>query len=133
MREELTMEDTRTFAAASTGLCHSDAAYLDLHFRAAQPGYEAMLRSAGIRAGSHVLDAGCGGGSFLPLLAECVGEAGRINAIDLAPENIAAVEARLATSPLPCPVDARTGTVLALPYADRTFDAVWTSGVLQYF
>jgi arsenite methyltransferase len=126
------MADKRSFAAASTGLCHSDPAYLDSHFRAAQPEYEAMLRAAGIRAGWHVLDAGCGGGSFLPLLAELVGEVGKISAIDLAPENIAAIEARLAARPLPCPVEAKTGTVLALPYADQTFDAVWTSSVVQY-
>lgn len=125
------MTDSRLYAA-STGLCHSEPAYLDGHFSAAQPEYESMLRAVGIGAGVHVLDGGCGSGSYLPLLAELVGPKGRVSALDLAPESVAGINARFAASPLPCPMEARVGTVLALPYADHTFDAVWISAVLQY-
>jgi arsenite methyltransferase len=49
-----------------------------------------MIRSVGIKPGWRVLDAGCGGGSFLPLLAELVGKDGNVSALDPAPENIEA-------------------------------------------
>jgi hypothetical protein len=35
-------------------------AYLDLHFEACRPAYEAMLRSVGLQSGWRVIDAGCG-------------------------------------------------------------------------
>ncbi|HUG14876.1 MAG TPA: methyltransferase domain-containing protein, partial [Thermomicrobiales bacterium] len=61
-----------------------------------------------------------------------VGPTGSIAALDLAPDNIAALEGRLAASPLPCPVEARVGSITDLPYADDTFDAVWIGNVLLY-
>jgi SAM-dependent methyltransferase len=79
-----------------------------------------------------VLDAACGSGSFLPWLAELVGPSGRLAALDLAPENVALVGRRVADWALPCPVEARDGTVLALPYPDASVDAVWFANTSQY-
>ncbi len=118
--------------ASSTEQLMTDAGWLDAHFETCRPEYEAMLRSVGIQPGWHVLDAGCGGGSFLPLLSELVGPAGRIAALDLAPDNVATVERRVSGSGLPTPVEARVGSVLALPYDDDTFDAVWCAATSQY-
>ncbi len=118
--------------ASSTGQAYTDSRYLDAHFETCRPEYEAMLRSVGIAQGWRVLDAGCGGGSFLPLLAELVWPSGSVAALDLAPENIALVEERLAAWLLPCPVSAETGGVTALPYPDATFDAVWCANTSQY-
>lgn len=110
-----------------------DAAdWLDVHFAACQPEYEALLRAVGIRPGWRVLDAGCGGGSHLPLLAELAGPTGQIAALDLDPENVAAVRDRLAARVLPCPVAPRQGTLAALPYPDGAFDAVWCANVAQH-
>ncbi|QLQ04643.1 MAG: hypothetical protein HZY76_00075 [Anaerolineae bacterium] len=78
------------------------AAWLDAHYLAGQPEYEAVLRSAGFQAGWRVLDAGCGGGSYLPLLGDLLGPDGRLSAVDLAPENVARRGAdRLWPAPLP--------------------------------
>jgi ubiquinone/menaquinone biosynthesis C-methylase UbiE len=44
-----------------------------------------VLREAGIRAGSHVLDYGCGPGGYIPALAELVGPSGKIYALDVNP------------------------------------------------
>lgn len=71
------------------------AGWLDVHYEACRPEYEALLRAVGLQPGWRVLDAGCGGGSYLPLLAALVGPAGRVDAVDLAPDNVAAVRARL--------------------------------------
>jgi arsenite methyltransferase len=118
--------------ASSTGQTFTDAAWLDDHFEASRPEYEAQLRAVGIRPGWRVLDAACGSGPFLPWLAALVGPAGHLAALDLAPDNVAVVERRVAAAALPCPVEARAGTVLALPYADDSFDAVWFANTSQY-
>lgn len=116
----------------STGHAMAAEAYLDRHFAAAQPEYEAMVRAVGFERGWQILDAGCGSGSFLPLLGALVGPDGAIRALDAAPENIAAVQARLAAHPVPCPVEPQLGTVTALPYPDAALDAIWCANVSQY-
>lgn len=116
----------------STGHSLSASAWLDTHYLAGQPEYDAMLRSAGFQAGWRVLDAGCGSGSFLPQLSELLGPTGRIEAVDLAPENVAHVEAMIASGHLHCPVAARAGNVMMLPYANSSFDAIWSANVTQY-
>ncbi len=104
-----------------------------MHLEACRPEYEEMLRSVGISPGWAVLDAGCGSGGHVPLLAELVGSAGRVAALDLAPENVAAVEERLAGWALPCPVTAQAESLAALPYPDGRFDAVWCANTTLHF
>ena len=118
--------------ASSQGHALAGAAWLDVHFEASRPEYEAMLHSVGLQPGWHVLDAGCGSGSYLPLIAHAVGPTGRVTAFDLAPENIAAVEARLPGWHLPCPVAGQVGSLVALPFPDASFDAVWFANTSQY-
>jgi SAM-dependent methyltransferase len=114
----------------STGHRLSNADFIDAHYAVCRTMYETMIRAVGIQSGRQVLDAGCGSGSFLPLLAELVGPTGHINACDLAPENIARVQA--IARRLDVPVTAEIGNVLSLPYADNSFDAVWNANVTQY-
>ena len=107
--------------------------WLDLHFAACRPEYEAGLRAVGIAPGWIVLDAGCGGGSYLPWLAAVCGSGGSVAALDLEAGNVAAVRDRVGAWRLPCPVEVRQGDVLALPYPDASFDAVWCANISQYF
>lgn len=116
----------------TSGHDYSAGDWLDGHYRACRAEYEAQARSVGFAPGWHVLDAGCGGGSFLPLLGELVGPTGRLTALDLAPENIATVTARLAQDVLPCPLDTQVGSILALPFPNAHFDAVWCANTSQY-
>ncbi len=109
-----------------------DGDYLDAHYRVKQPEYEATLRSVGFEQDWHVLDAGCGAGSFLPLIAEIVGGAGRISALDLEPSNVATVALRAERGEIPCRLAASVGSILDLPYGDNRFDAVWSANTLQY-
>ena len=125
-------EEVAMTTATSTGHALSTAAWLDAHYLAGQPEYEAMLRNAGFQSGWRVLDAGCGGGSYLPLLGELLGPDGRLSAVDLAPENVARVETLIASGRLPCPTDVRVADVTDLPFDDGSFDAVWSANVTQY-
>ena len=118
--------------ASSTGQALTGGDWLDAHFEASRPEYEAQLRAVGIQAGWRVLDAACGSGSFLPWLAALVGPSGSLTALDLAPDNVALVGRRLAAWRLPCPAEVREGSVLALPYPDAAFDAAWFANTSQY-
>ena len=116
----------------SAGHEASNAAWLDLHFESSRPEYEAALGEVGIRKGWSVLDAGCGSGGFLPQIAELVGTGGSLAALDLAPENVERAGALLAATALGSNAGAHVGNVLALPFADATFDCVWSANVMQY-
>ena len=122
----------RAASTSSAGHALAAGTYLDAHFEMCRPEYEAMLRSVGLQPSWRVLDAGCGRGNYLPVIAEAVGPAGAIAALDLAPENIAAVVQSLAAWGLPTPVTAQVGSIVALPFPDRTFDAVWCANTTQY-
>jgi SAM-dependent methyltransferase len=116
----------------STGLVGTEGSFLDAHFEACRPEYEAMLRSVGIEPGWRILDAACGAGGFLPLISSAVGSSGSVSAFDLAPDNIAIVEERIAGGEFSCPVDARVASLLGLPYPDHEFDAIWCANSLEY-
>jgi ubiquinone/menaquinone biosynthesis C-methylase UbiE len=66
----------------------------NLHFRFMSLGYKFrdfllprinILREAGIQPGFHVLDYGCGPGSYSVLAAELVGKTGKVYALDIHP------------------------------------------------
>jgi SAM-dependent methyltransferase len=107
-------------------------AWIEVHHAVCREEFEGMLRSVGIRPGWRVLDAGCGTGNYLPLLAELVGPTGALDALDLVPETVAITEARVSTQPLACSVKPRVGELTALPYPDDTFDAVWCADTTQH-
>ena len=62
----MTTDEERRLNVAATGLVGTEATFLDAHFEACRPEYEAMIRSVGIESGWHVLDAACGAGGQDP-------------------------------------------------------------------
>ncbi len=117
---------------SSTGHTLAAPAWLDNHFLAMQPEYEGMLKWVGIQPNWNVLDAACGGGSFLPLMIELVGAGGTVRAIDLAPENVKTVQTKAAQNKWSNLTSVDLGSILALPYDDQSFDAVWCANTMQY-
>ncbi|MFO7631071.1 MAG: class I SAM-dependent methyltransferase [Chloroflexota bacterium] len=122
----------QTMANTTQGHALSSSDWLDSHFEAAREAYEKAAYYADIQPGWKLLDAGAGGGSYLPLLSTLVGSTGTLDAIDLAPENVVAIRQRATANGFNCPITAQTGSVTALPFDDGTFDAVWCANVLQY-
>jgi arsenite methyltransferase len=118
--------------ASSTGQEATAAEWLDVHFEAFRPEYETCLMMAGLETGWHVLDAGCGSGSFLPLLAGAVGKTGQVSAIDIAPDNVEVARSRIADWDPPCPVEVQHASILELPFPDNHFDAAWIANVFMY-
>jgi ubiquinone/menaquinone biosynthesis C-methylase UbiE len=112
---------------SSAGHVLSAPDWLDVHLSAALPAYEAMLDVAGFRDGDFVLDAGCGSGSYLPLIQSRIGLNGRLVAMDFADENVDLLPQRFPEA------RALLGSVLSLPFATASFDGAWCANVLQYF
>ncbi|HEU5475261.1 MAG TPA: methyltransferase domain-containing protein [Actinophytocola sp.] len=121
------MTDHATWGfTASTGLAFSRADIVDAHFDACRDTYLDLLCRVGIRTGWHILDAGCGPGGYLPHLAALVGPRGAVSAVDLAPENVVAADARDTGARV------RQGDLTELPYADDSFDVAWCANAVQY-
>ena len=95
-----------------------------------------LLRSA-IQAlelpkGSHGLDAGCGVGLQIPLLAEAVGPGGHVTGLDVLPEFLAHAEALAKELGLKDQVSLRQGDINDLPFDDATFDWLWSASLAGY-
>jgi SAM-dependent methyltransferase len=79
------------------------------------PVYEAALARAPVGPGDRVLDVGCGTGTFLRL---CADRGATTSGIDAAEGLLALARARVPEA------DLRHGDMLALPFADNSFDLV---------
>jgi SAM-dependent methyltransferase len=88
-----------------------------------EPARQALIDASGIRAGSRVLDIGCGSGEFLAML-------GRLGAV-AAGADPATGMLKLARSGNPA-ADIRPGTAEALPWPDNSFDVVTAINSLQF-
>jgi ubiquinone/menaquinone biosynthesis C-methylase UbiE len=81
-----------------------------------------ILKEVGIKAGFHVLDYGCGPGSYLVPLAELVGESGKIYALDMHPLAVRKVKHIAAKSQLANVETIRSDCQTGLP--DNSLDVV---------
>ncbi len=109
-----------------------DAQYL---MQAAQLMLPLKQRSYAIidaREGSHVLDIGCGPGVDTVALGHIVGADGRVVGVDYDGEMIALADQRAQAEGVAGWVEHLTGDAAALPFADRTFDAVRAERVFQH-
>jgi len=73
-----------------------------------------------------VLDAGCGPGNLVPVLA---GRFGRVCAMDAAPRMVAIARANAARFHN---ISYQVGNIEALPFPDASFDVVCSCGVIEY-
>jgi len=89
------------------------------------------LQLLNAQAGEWALEIGFGTGHGLVALAQRVGETGRVCGIDLSPGMIAVAREQIEKERLTDRVVVQRGNVLHLPYADSTFDVVFSSFMLD--
>ena len=97
------------------------------------PSYRAMFRSfvdlLAPAPESRILDVGCGSGAFARQLAGRLGEGARIDAVDVNPFLLR--EAAALAGDLAPRIRFAPGSATALPFADQTFDCVFSITVLE--
>jgi ubiquinone/menaquinone biosynthesis C-methylase UbiE len=109
---------------------HSDEECERLELQARLANIEGHLRYLPVSPRDRVLDAGCGSGSMSRLIArtypqaDVVGVDLRERYLDFARSRASAEDIRNLTF--------RSADVFALPFADATFDVVWTKYLLQW-
>ena len=97
------------------------------------PHREEGLRLLAAREGEQVLEVGFGTGACVVSLARAVGATGSVKAIDLSPGMLAVARERVEREGLQGRVELVTGDAAALPWGDASFDAVFSSFVLELF
>ena len=88
-----------------------------------------VLAALNLRTGEQVLEVGCGGGFYTNQLARFVGPTGRVCAIDISADQIAAAQQRCAEFAW---AECRDADIASPPYRDSEFDAVLAVQVLEY-
>src|SRR5215471_7130615 len=90
---------------------------------------ERSMALLAVQPGQHILEVGCGSGVFLPLLAEAVGETGRVVGLDRAAEFVQQARERAHQFRW---IEVDEGDAYALPYAGQSFDAAVCDRVLMH-
>jgi len=80
-----------------------------------------VLSALNLRTGERVLEVGCGGGHYTYEIARLVGPTGRVCAIDISRDQIAAAQERCTEFGW---VECRDADIASPPYGDAQFDAV---------
>lgn len=88
-----------------------------------------LVEAAGVQPGQRVLDVACGTGAVTRLLAERVGQTGRVVGLDVNAGMLAAARAATTTAS----IEWKEGNATAMPLPDAAFDAVVCQQGLQFF
>jgi SAM-dependent methyltransferase len=111
----------------ATHVTRADLAPIDeFHVRGQEVSRE-LANAAGLQPGTRVLDAGCGLGGACRLLAAEFGC--DVTGIDITGDYIRTAEKLSVLTSLQHSTRFVQGSVLALPFADNSFDVVWTQHV----
>lgn len=87
----------------------------------------------GIEGGAEVLELGFGTGSGILELAEAVGGEGKVSGVDISQGMLEVAEGKVSKQKPAAAVDLKLGDAQELPYADGSFDIVFTSFTLELF
>jgi ubiquinone/menaquinone biosynthesis C-methylase UbiE len=130
---------TNLDATNGAGSFYDSIAHLyDITFRFNQYGrsLERYLRAnlVAFPTNAQILDAGCGTGLLTLALLKVLNHPARISAIDLSASSLAKAKRAVSKEFKSAPHDLRfaQANVLALPFADASFDLIVTSGALEY-
>ena len=94
--------------------------------------FGSIVDALGFPGGSRGLDAGCGIGTHVMLLARAVGPDGHVTGLDAAPEFLELAHQAAEEQGLSGRVSFREGDVNHLPFDDDEFDWAWSSDCVGY-
>ena len=124
----------RTFTVVTLGGPHLGGV-ATLEDRARAPTYRAMFRTLidlmAPQPGEAILDVGCGAGSLDRLLAQRLGKANPITAIDTNPFLLGEAASLARTAGLDGLIRFAPGNAETLPFAARSFDCIFSITVLE--
>jgi ubiquinone/menaquinone biosynthesis C-methylase UbiE len=93
---------------------------------------EKMVKDLHVEPGSFIVDAGCGPGLWIALLARAAGPQGRILGIDISADALITAQSCYAHSPYRHQVQFQQGTLDQLPLAYASVDLIFSANVSQY-
>ncbi|MBL8887614.1 MAG: methyltransferase domain-containing protein [Phycisphaerales bacterium] len=88
-----------------------------------------QLEWAGIQQGMRVLDLGCAAGTTCRIMADLVGESGRIIGVDVSARRLSEAKAHVSHRPW---IEYRQGAAEKLPAANAEFDLCWSRFLFEY-
>ena len=132
----MTNVESQNLTPATKGLVlHGTAHFYDLLVWLFMRGREGIFRKkvldlAQLRSGESVLDVGCGTGTLAIAAKERVGPTGAVYGIDASPEMISRATKKAIKAGTE--IVFKTGIVEALPFPDKSFDAVLSTLMLHH-
>lgn len=93
----------------------------------------AGLQALAVQKGEKVLELGFGTGNEVADLADLVGDHGLVAGIDISAGMLAVTQRKLSAKEVQAPLDLKVGDARNLPWAEGTFDAVYSSFTLELF
>ena len=109
---------------------HSDSECERLERQAALAGLENHLRHVPVPETAHILDAGCGSGAMTRCFGSRYADASVVG-VDIRDEYVSFAQSRANEDGLRN-VEFRQGSVFNLPFANASFDVVWSKYVMQW-
>lgn len=114
------------------GLPLNAVEWLETHHRSKAAEREQMIRDLSLKPRSLVIDAGCGPGLWIPLLARAIGPKGRILGVDISTEALVTAQRRSKGKWYQRQVEYKQGLIEQLPLPFRSADAIFSANVSQY-
>jgi ubiquinone/menaquinone biosynthesis C-methylase UbiE len=127
---DIVTDDAAALIEALPYFIHSDEECQRLELQAGLANIQGHLRHLPISANDRVLDVGCGSGSMARLIARSFPQA-KVVGVDLREQYLEFAKARARDEGIQN-LTFRHGDVFALPFADASFDVVWTKYLLQW-
>src|SRR6266446_6892538 len=115
-----------------SGLPLNAIEWLERHHLSKATEREQMIRDIQLKRGSYVVDAGCGPGLWMPLLARATGLQGRILGVDISAESLVTANRRSHGKWYQRLVQYKRSTLEQLPVPPGTVDIIFSANVSQY-